>query len=85
MDIIPQKFHDHFSTMLLLIKQASFSAFSSVQHTDIQIQASPPQHGYFFTGCGGVKAYAHSFWYFYSQEVDSNSPPFDYGLALVTY
>lgn len=60
--------HEHSVTVLLLTKQASLSAFSYDQHTNINPHITHAQ-GYFFTGCGGFKAYAHILWYFFSQEV----------------
>lgn len=47
------------------------------------IHANALRH--FFMGCGGFKAYAQILWYFFNQEVESNSPPLHYKLDLVTH
>ena len=75
-------FSDHSCTVLLQTRQASFSPFLTSTHT-----CKSPQHAHKCTQIfihGGFKTYAEILWYFFNQEVESNSSPREYGLALVT-
>lgn len=81
-----QVFFDHSCTLLLPTKQASSSLFSSDQDTYYKFtQHTHKACRYFFTGCDDFKTYPQILSYFFSEGVESNSPPFEYGLALVTH